>query len=133
MTNESHAHLAICHQHRLMGFAASRSYRRTANESPELPGSLSHCGTLNCLSQHRKALALSYWLEPWSRMQAEIKVNQTFAFYQSLQIPLTTLCPSFLILLSFSFSRFLQIVRSSHADRIFRFRDHGPRDGHKSC
>ncbi|PYV51441.1 MAG: hypothetical protein DMG92_04450 [Acidobacteria bacterium] len=86
-----------------MGFAASRSYRRTANESPELPGSLSHCGTLNCLSQHRKALALSYWLEPWPRIQAEIKVNQTFAFYQSLQIPLTTLCASFLILLSFSF------------------------------
>jgi len=53
MANESHAHLAICDQNRLMGFSDSGSHGRAPYELPKLSGAFAHRRTFEGLSQHR--------------------------------------------------------------------------------
>jgi hypothetical protein len=54
VANESHTHLAVGHQNRLVRLSNSRRDRRTPNEPPELPGAFAHRGTVDGLSKHKK-------------------------------------------------------------------------------
>src|SRR6185312_6485934 len=60
VSNESHTHLAIGYQDRLVRLSNSRCHCRAPYQASELPGALAHRGTLDGLSKHKKLLAPSH-------------------------------------------------------------------------